>query len=319
MRITAIIVTYNKRAMLEQALAHTLAETVDQVIVVDNASTDDTETWLAGQSDPRLRVLRLAENLGGAGGAHAALSAALAEETPTDWCVIFDDDAWPQPGAFDAFRALKTTLAEDIGVVAAAVFNPDGTVCEMNRPGNNPFWHAPSVLATFLPWRRRGSKLRDLAYEPMAAGVAIDMASFVGFFVRTEAARRSGLPNQALFIYGDDLLYSLKLRRAGWRILFAPSVRFSHDTATLADGGIYHPLWKTYYKCRNAVLVARAAAGPVLYPVALGYYAFGWWRRGRKASTQERRAYYRLVRMGLRDGLAHRLGRNDEAHRIGPT
>ena len=115
-------------------------------------------------------------------------------------------------------------------------------------------------------------------------------------------------------IYGDDVLYSLRLRRAGFGMILMPSVRFAHDCGTMGQGFIYRPLWKIYYHCRNGVSIARQAAGPLIFPAALAYYTLIWWRRGRHYDADERRLYRQMMWAGLRDGLRGRRGRNDAMH-----
>jgi hypothetical protein len=82
----------------------------------------------------------------------------------------------------------------------------------------------------------------------------------------------------------------------------------------MGEGFIYRPLWKIYYHCRNGVDIARQAAGPVVFPLALAYYTVIWWRRGRHYDAGERAQYNRLMRQGLRDGLRGKRGRNDALH-----
>jgi GT2 family glycosyltransferase len=320
MRLTALIVTHNRLQTLRGALPRVLAAGPDRVLVIDNASDDGTAAWLAAQDDPRLSVLRLAENLGGAGGFAAGLSALMRGPEAPDWCVLFDDDAWPEPEAFDLFRARLAGADPDRpgpdspGAVAAAVWLPSGKISEMNRPGLNPFWRL-ATLAQSLARGRGGYHVGDAALAPDAAPTAVDTASFVGFFVSRGAVARIGLPDPGCFLYGDDLLYSLGLRRAGMQIRLDPRLRFTHDCASLGDGKVLRPTWKVYYLARNQVGVARAAAG-LLFPLALAWYVMQTWRRSRFCPEAERRLYRRLMWTGFHHGLMRRQGRNPEAHRI---
>ncbi len=312
-KLAAIVVTYQRLAQLQLTVAALLDEDVDQIIVVDNASTDDTPTWLATQDNPRLTVVTLDDNLGGAGGFEAGMAAARDRFDP-DWVVLMDDDARPAPGALAQFKAKSPTLDPDIGCVAGAVFYPNGTLCEMNRPSNNPFWNLGLFARTLLRGSRAGFHLPDEAFAPDAPDRKIDVASFVGYFVSRTGIARTGLPEGGLFIYGDDVLYSLRLRRAGLQMILMPSVRFVHDCGTMGQGFIYRPLWKIYYHCRNGVSIARQAAGPLIFPAALAYYTVIWWRRGNHYDAHERALYRRMMWIGLRDGLLRRRGRNDAVH-----
>ena len=69
MRVAAVVVTYNRRELLEQALDALEAQTrrPDHLIVIDNASTDSTAEYLAERTfGIETTVRRLAENTGGA-------------------------------------------------------------------------------------------------------------------------------------------------------------------------------------------------------------------------------------------------------------
>ncbi|WP_386684968.1 glycosyltransferase [Loktanella sp. R86503] len=314
--LCAIVVTFNRLHQLQITLPALLAEDVDHIVVVDNASTDDTGTWLAAQASDRVRIVSLDTNTGGAGGFEAGMDYAKSTLDP-DWVVLMDDDARPQPGALARFRSETPKLAANfpnLGIVVAAVFYPNGTLCEMNRPSRNPFWNLSLFARTLVKGTRSGFHLNDGQFAPDAPAIPIDVASFVGYFVHRRAWEKSGLPEGGLFIYGDDVLYSLRLRRAGFAMAFAPMIRFTHDCGTMGDGFVYRPIWKIFYHCRNGVSIARQAAGPLIFPLALAYYTMIWWRRGQKCNGTERRLYYKMMRMGLIDGLLRRRGRKAAVH-----
>ena len=86
-RLVAVVVTYNRLDKLKVTLARLLESPADElsmVVVVNNASTDDTGDWLAEQDDPRLDVLNSAVNCGGAGGFANGMRRAM-ESHETDW------------------------------------------------------------------------------------------------------------------------------------------------------------------------------------------------------------------------------------------
>ena len=311
--LVAVVVTHERPEQLRRTLASLMAvshQALAHVVVVDNCSQDSTAAVLEDLPSARVRVLRLPDNRGGAGGFEAGLRMA-AEEFDPDWIVLMDDDARPLPGALEAFVGAQPATA----AAAAAVFHPNGPICEMNRPGRNPFWHPGRLLRTLAFGSRRGFHLADVDYAAGAPIVEVDTASFVGFFLGRAARLRAGLPDGQLFIYGDDVLYSLRLRRAGLGIGFMPQIRFEHDCAAFGLGFSYRPLWKVYYHCRNGVAIARAAAGPLVFPAALAWYLLQWLGRSRHVPAAERGLYRQLIWWGIRDGLRRRGGRNDSVHR----
>lgn len=272
MRIAAVVVTYNRLDKLKLAVSASLAQSIDRLIIIDNASTDGTAAWLAEQTDSRLEVHRLDANVGGAGGFQRGFAEAVTDPG-TDWLVCYDDDAWPQDGALAAFRGL--TLADDVAGVAAAVYLPDGRISEMNRPSFNPFGSLRQMLITGLGGRM-GFHVDDQAYAATQL-VDIDYSSFVGCFLRARAVReRLGLPRAELFIYADDIIYTFGIRQAGLRHVFAPTVLFNHDCGTLqAQQDVYKPLWRAFYSYRNRLELFRIVSGR-LFPLVLLIKLPGW-------------------------------------------
>ncbi|MGR3621456.1 glycosyltransferase [Pseudophaeobacter sp.] len=313
-RLVAVVVTYNRLDKLKPTLARLLespAAELAAVVVVDNASTDGTTAWLASLSEPRLDIRSSARNRGGAGGFEMGMGHAMQAHAP-DWLVVMDDDGRPAAGGLAAFHALPAHRdpARTWDAVAAAVYFPEGGICEMNRPSRNPFWHSREFLRTLFGGGRSGFHLQPADYE--GDGMQIDVTSFVGFFISAAAVRRIGYPDPDLFIYGDDGLYTLGLTKSGGRIGFEPGVRFEHDLTTFAakDGaegaqrGRFIPLWKVYYYHRNLLLLYRMAAGWLFWPVLL--LVVPKWLSKLRAHPGERRAFLRLMLRAIRDGLLRR-------------
>lgn len=321
-RLVAVVVTYNRLDKLKATLARLLespATELAAVVVVDNASTDATAAWLAEQHDPRLDVRISPSNRGGAGGFEMGMRQAMEAHQP-DWLVVMDDDGRPATGGLAAFHALLA--AQERGgqsgleggtawdAVAAAVYFPEGGICEMNRPSRNPFWHGREFLRTLFGGGRSGFHVQPSDYD--GPGLQIDVTSFVGFFISAQAVQRIGYPDPDLFIYGDDGIYTLGLTKVGGRIGFEPSVRFEHDLSTFqskdggegAQRGRFIPLWKVYYYHRNLLLLYRLAAGWMFWPVLL--VILPKWLSKARLHRGERRAFLSLMRRAIWDGLRHR-------------
>ncbi len=209
-RVCAAVVTYNRKALLVECLEALLAQThaVLRVFVVDNASTDGTEARLRDHGlldDPKVTYIRLAGNLGGAGGFARAVELTRAEEC--DWIWLMDDDSEPVPDALE--RLVESVPAADGATVAVCpkVVYPEGGI-DANQRGH---------------FRRR---LLPLAAERYVDGVPVKLGfvSFVGALVRTAAARTAELPRADFFVWGDDVEYSFRLRRLGTLMLVPESV-----------------------------------------------------------------------------------------------
>jgi GT2 family glycosyltransferase len=216
--VTAAVVTYNRRELLTECLEAVLGQThpVDRVLVVDNASTDGTEEHLRerGLLDrPEVEVVRLAENAGGAGGfAHAV---AVAREREGDWIWLMDDDSEPPPDSLE--RLLASPPAGDPGTAAVCskVVYGDGVTLDANQRGH---------------FRGRLRPLPESEYRP-GHHPELGFLSFVGSLIRTPAARAIDLPRADFFVWGDDVEYSLRLRRVG-AIRLVPESVMLHKRVT---------------------------------------------------------------------------------------
>ena len=280
MRFAAVIVTHDRLALLTRTLPLCLAEPFDRVIIVDNASSAGTAEFLATQSDPRLDILTLPENTGGAGGFAAGMKHAAALDV--DWVVLLDDDAFPNQGTLAAFEThLPETAAS--GMVAARVDTESGTRHPLNRPTRVPFL---SVKA-FVKW------IMGTPRFPNASG-PVDTLSFVGAFIRPETIRRHGLPDPRLFIGGDDTAYALRLGRAGLVHHTLEEVRFTHL------GGHSDPSpTRAFYSARNRVLVTLDLMPWLLPLVMIRHYL----RTKSRVSARNRNEILRATRRGMTAGI----------------
>jgi GT2 family glycosyltransferase len=296
--LVAVVVTFNRLEQLKTTLSQLLREgpSLAGCIVLDNGSTDGTADWLSTQQDPRLVVQWSRENLGGSGGFAAVMKAAKTLFDP-DWIVLMDDDARPLSGTFHTFMSKNRSSAD---AWAARVTYPDGTLCDMNRPWVNPF-SSPLAFARTLIKGRDGFHITEKSHQISA----IDGTSFVGLFLSRHVIDRIGYPDPDLFIYGDDVLYTLAMTRAGLALKYDPLLAFEHDCETFTAKATMSPLWKVYYYHRNQVFVYRAAAGPVLFWPLLALRAVLWRLRANRYGV-DKSQYLHLLNLALRDGIARR-------------
>lgn len=296
--LVAVVVTYNRIDKLKKVVEQLLGDPCDALVVVDNGSGDGSREWLERQAEEheRLDLIFTESNLGGAGGFELGFRRAFGEHR-ADWVVCMDDDARPEPGALERFRCENLDGADG---VAAAVYYPDGEICEMNRPTCNPFWSLPLFVKTLFSGGQ-AFHVSDQDYQG-EDGRDIDVTSFVGFFVRREAVERHGYPDGRLFIYGDDVLYTLKLSAAGERLVFLPSVRFVHEcSAPERNHELFKPLWKGYYAYRNRMLTYRKAMG-VGFWFLLPIFLLKWSLNSRHYGSP--RQHMRVMLRAVRDGIS---------------
>ncbi|MBQ6330941.1 MAG: glycosyltransferase [Kiritimatiellae bacterium] len=190
----AIIVTFNRKAMLLACLEAVAGQTAAcDVLVVDNASTDGT----ADAVRPRLRegfsYVNTGANLGGAGGFAFGIAEALRRGYGRLW--IMDDDVLPAPDALERLLEADGALGDEVGWLSSRCVLPSGATCPMNRQRSTPYAKIPDEALA--------------GAEPVPA----QMATFVSLFFRAESVRRFGLPIAEFFIWCDDLEWTRRVSR----------------------------------------------------------------------------------------------------------
>lgn len=113
-RFSIIIPTFNRPELTAAAVASCLSQEYRdlEVIVVDDASTDDTVAAATASGDPRVKVVRHPENLGHWQGRNTGVDRASG-----DWCIFLDSDEELLPGALGRIAQVVDEL--DAGVARA--------------------------------------------------------------------------------------------------------------------------------------------------------------------------------------------------------
>ncbi|MFC6287783.1 glycosyltransferase family 2 protein [Nocardioides sp. GCM10027113] len=227
-RIVAVVVTFNRLALL-QRLVERLAKVaeVDEVVVVDNASTDGTGEWLDRQArEPGVVAHRLDRNRGGAGGFHEGLRVALDRGADLVW--LMDDDGLPEPDSLALLLEHDGEL-DFWGPVVVEEDDPDRLVFPIRLPGGTRVVH-------------RMAEVEAAATDGMIRDLVIP---FNGVLVTRDLVERIGLVREEFFIWGDDHEYRLRAERAGARIATVTGARVLHPR--VGDLGTPLMLGRTTY------------------------------------------------------------------------
>jgi len=124
-RVSVIIPTYNRAATLGRAIDSALEQTIDdlEVVVVDDGSTDDTESVLAAYEDPRVRTIIHATNQG----ANVARNTGL-EHVRGEYVAFLDsDDVWHPAKLERQLAALEARSSIWVGAYCDTAYDLSGT------------------------------------------------------------------------------------------------------------------------------------------------------------------------------------------------
>jgi rhamnopyranosyl-N-acetylglucosaminyl-diphospho-decaprenol beta-1,3/1,4-galactofuranosyltransferase len=283
-RVTAVVVTYNRRDLLLEALAavHAQSRAPDAVIVVDNASADGTAEAVRTKF-PAVHLAELARNSGGAGGFAYGMALALTGHADLIW--LMDDDTVPEPGALEALLAARDRHPAPPALVASRVVWTDGRAHPMNTPRTKPFV----------------SKAERLTATAVGC-TPIRSASFVSILVDAGECRRRGLPQADYFLWNDDFEFTTRLLRGNTGLLCPASV-VVHKTATFGATNVDPGGERFFYEVRNKIwmLKTRAPLAP-LERLAYGGSTVRRWART-FAGSHDRRALGSSLVKGIAAGV----------------
>jgi len=189
--LTLVIATFNRSGYLRGLLdsVSALDPAPERIVVVDNASTDDTQdviTAAASRLTMPLVNVRLSVNAGGAGGFAAGVERALDEGA--SWLWLMDDDVVVLPGAVTALRKWTGTY----GCIHGR---------RLDEAGTPFFWQHRFLPFLGIHIPVRGNVFRD------SAAFSTNVGCFEGMLISADLVRRIGLPDERYFINGDDEIY----------------------------------------------------------------------------------------------------------------
>ncbi|MCC3703379.1 glycosyltransferase [Rouxiella badensis] len=295
MKLVALIVTFNRLEKLKKCWAASAALNFTDIIIVNNASTDNTAEWLASITDSRLKVITLQDNTGGAGGFKVGIQY-IDQQVEADFVALYDDDAYPTVDLLENFSSIRS---DEYQAYCCRVEDLDGNLCKMNVP----YAKFPSTFADTLSYIR--APQRFLPNEHCSQTVA--SFSFVGLIIdKRVLVNNINSIYPELFIYYDDLYLSKALTDKGIKIRYSPEVVFKHDIPVGVK--TISPTWKVYYLVRNLFLARylsrslRAYSTPAIMIRVLKYLVL-------TIKQEQKLSYLHFVFKGITDGISNKSGK----------
>lgn len=243
-RVAVAAVTFNRHKELAVLLDAINAQSadVDTICLVDSG-TDPAREVAAQHTN--VDYVRSEANLGGAGG--FALAALKAVASGATWIWLMDDDAEPADPECLA-TLLREAESRDLEAVVPLVV----------APGH------PDRLSFFF--RLDGKVTHDRAELEKVGFLANDGHFFNGALIRSDVFFKVGLPDMRLFIRGDEVDFTIRLRKAGIRFGTVTTTAITHPHAFSETQHVFGARWhvivpdsafKRYYYYRNRGYLIR--------------------------------------------------------------
>lgn len=210
--IAAIVVTYNRSSLLRECIDALKGSSVAvDIVVVNNASTDDTEEMLRSEIENKTIVYyNTGKNLGGAGGYNYGMKKAY--ELGYEYFWLMDDDTIVNKDSLNKLLEARGKIHNNYGFLSSMALWIDGTECKMNQHTIADDWN----------------NLKKLIQEGI---VPVRTATFVSFLVHRDTVKKVGYPITEYFIWGDDTEYSQRI-----------SVKYKMQSYLVTDSVVIHKM-----------------------------------------------------------------------------
>lgn len=273
--VSVVVVNYNAGPLLVECVAACLAQ-AEQVVVVDNASSDGSLGLLARRfaPEPRLQLVCPDRNLGFAAGCNLGCGKATGRHV-----LFLNPDCLLGPGSL---RRMVEVLESgpDVGMVGGLLLNPDGTEQGGGRRALPTPWR--SFVRAFGLYRLVG-RWPDLFFDfhlhrqPLPARpIEVEAISGALTLVRREAMADVGLWDERYFLHCEDLDWCVRFREKGWRILFVPDAPVVHHQGACSRD---RPVFVEWHKHKGMLRFYRKFFRHRYPGMLMWLVGFGVWLR----------------------------------------
>jgi hypothetical protein len=234
--VSAVVCNYNGEAYLAECLASVLAQAPDEVIVVDDASSDGSAALVRARF-PGVTWLPLPENRGPCAARNAGMRAAR-----HPWVLAVDNDAVLAPDVLAKLRAALEARPDACLAQARSVLHDEPTRVHYDGGG----FHYLGLIAL----RNHHVPLEQAEGRGV---VEADALVAICALLERDVLLSHGGYDEELFYLAEDLDLSLRLRIAGERLLSVEDalVRHRGGTAGLSFRGGGYPRRRVFLHARN--------------------------------------------------------------------
>ncbi|MCP4689121.1 MAG: glycosyltransferase [Desulfobacterales bacterium] len=307
--VLILVVTYNGADTIRRTLLACRSDLqirTSPVLVIDNASGDDTVPIIESLDAGEIEVKKMPGNLGVAAAFNAGIQRAV--QRGAKWLFILDQDSVCDARCLDILLQSAGELMDRGEKV--------GAVCPTARSRT-----LPGVI--FYPYHWTGRGFTPVtgpgATHAPDRPVSVDSTISSGALYRVEALASAGGFREEYFIDFVDHECHMRLRRDGWTIWWERSAELHHRLGKIqrmTDDGpwIEHEPFRYYYMARNMLDgLWRLGGAPALFRFAAELY--GHVRRIRR-HAEGSDEIIRYILKGLKDGFLRRTGPLDPGDRF---
>jgi GT2 family glycosyltransferase len=229
--VCAVVVSWNTKDLLRECLGALTAQgSADRVqaICIDNGSTDGSVD-LVMREFPWIELITNQENVGFARACNQGIVLAM-EKYAAAYVALVNSDAVVGPAEI---LALVATMADrpEVAAVGAALRLPDGRLQTGAAGFAATAWSGVChflFLSALAPRWCRGFIINQRHFAGHPQPVPVDWVSGACMVTRAAAIRQVGLLDSRFFMYGEDVEWCQRMRRAAFSVWYVPRVHVLH-------------------------------------------------------------------------------------------
>ncbi len=208
-----VVVNWNGRELLRRCLGSLYANTpMAKVVVVDNASTDDS-VEMTQRLYPQAAIIRNSANLGFSKANNQGIRYALGAGAKNVLLLNNDVEVTSASWLGDFTAVLKSD--SKIGVVGCKLLYPDGTI-----------QHAGGVIRLRVPYNRGDGEADHGQYDRVEM---VDYATGAALLIRADVIRRIGLLDEKFTpLYFEDTDWCARALLYGYSVAYSPQPTLIH-------------------------------------------------------------------------------------------
>jgi len=194
--------------------------TTDQIVLVDNGSSDGSVEALRQHYDMHLHIISNPRNVGFAPACNQGIQYALVQGT--EWVLLLNNDTLV---ASDFLDQIERTLNQKYAILGALIFYHA-------EPGR--VWYLgdrliPGTLITINAYRGKPARV-DLPEL-----ISVDFVNGCAMLIRRDVFEKIGLFDPTLIMYGEEVDFCWRARLAGYRIACATRFKVWHKISLSAN------------------------------------------------------------------------------------
>ena len=236
MHLSVVIVTYNNQKTITSCLKSVIAENPQQVIVVDNASSDKTLN-LVSEKFPSVDLIKNTSNLGYAKGNNIGISAALIHNP--DYVLVLNPDTTLKPSVISKLVNCATSLNNE-GVFGPKILNSQDKIWSIGGDLDKKRYSAKLIGLNTQDTNTKQTNECDFISGTCMLLPKKMLDTSIRFF-------------EPYFLYYEDADFCMRAKQAGFKILYVPKAVVYHKNAQ--STGLGSPL-QDYFITRNRMLFA---------------------------------------------------------------